>query len=62
MTALPRAVTLDDRIAALLPLLVAADERPDALNPVFGEQKRRTGARLLGQSTAIRDDRPVFCP
>jgi hypothetical protein len=57
---LPGAVSLDNRVAALLPFLVAADEGTHALNAALAEEERRTGARLLGQSTAIGDDRPLL--
>lgn len=40
------------------PFLVPADQRPHVRDAGLLQQQRHTGARLPGQSTAVRDDQP----
>src|SRR5262245_23562101 len=54
--ALLRVGTLDGLVAGGDPGVVAAEQRPHALDPHLVELLRRTGARVLGRSTAIGDD------
>jgi hypothetical protein len=42
--------------AGVLPFLKSSKERPGVADPEFSQRERRTGARFLGRSTAVRDD------
>src|SRR2546427_6243383 len=46
-----------DRIAAVHPVRPAADERADVVDAAIFQQERRTGARRLGVSNTVGDDR-----
>jgi hypothetical protein len=41
--------------AGVLPLVKSSTECPGVADPEFSQRERRTGARLLGLSTAVRD-------
>ena len=62
MLLLLRIGALDDGVAPLDPLLVAAHQRDDIGDTGLLENQRHTGARLFGQSTAIRDDQATLAP
>ena len=47
--------------ASVLPLVKSSKERLGVANPEFSQRERRTGARLLGLSTAVRDHRFGEC-
>src|SRR5262249_34242015 len=44
------------RIAAIAPAVIAAGERPDALDAALSQQQRGAGAGLLARARAVEDD------
>jgi hypothetical protein len=47
--------------AGVLPPVKSSKECPGVADPEFSQRERRTGARLLGLSTAVRDHRFGEC-